>query len=91
MGAEQQRGKRRKRGTVWGGTATGREEKRESGVWNLWDRVESVMERVEGEAEERHWQQILSPPTCGLLGSDGDGKKKESRTQGENRWRQRKT
>lgn len=28
--------------------------------------------------------------TRGLLGNDGDGKKKESRTQGENRWRQRK-
>lgn len=91
MGAQQQREKRRKRGTVWGGTATGREEKRESGVWNLWDRVESMMERVVGEAEERHWQQMLSPPhTHGLLGNDGDGKKKGSRTQRENRWRQRK-
>lgn len=98
MGAQQQREKRRKRGTVWGGTALGREEKRESGVWNLWDRVESMMERVVREAEERHWQQMLSlPPTLpppshmGSLGNDGDGKKKASRTQRENRWRQRKT
>lgn len=93
MGEQQQREKRRKRGTVWGGTATEREEKRESGVWNLWDRVESVMERVVGVAEGRHWQQMLSSPPLlahGLLGNDGDGRKKASRTQRENRWRQRK-
>lgn len=60
MGAQQQREWRRKRGTVWGATATRWEEKRESRVWNLWERVESAMERVVGAAEGKRLPPIPS-------------------------------
>lgn len=80
-GREEQLGEGRRQGD--------REEKRETRIWNLWDWVESVMERVEGYAKERHWQQILLPH-MGSLGSTVTEARKEKRRERteQNRWRQ---